>query len=114
MEPLPKIFSPAPGQFFGYVTLPQTETGKHTIEGIWTGPKGTVVQHSRDDVNYPQAGGRTAAVWLRFTKEGTIWNPLSVQNPDDQDHLEYDGPWKIEIRWDDRTFARAQFQIHCQ
>ena len=102
------------GTIYGYMTLPQAQSGKHTIEGIWVGPQGTVVQHSRDEINFPPPGRRTAAVWLRFTKEGRIWNPLSVQNSSDQDRLLYDGPWKIEVRWDDRTFARSTFKIHCQ
>jgi len=102
------------GTIYGYVTLPQAQTGKHTIEGIWIGPQETVIQHSRAEIEYPPPGQRTAAVWLRFTKEGTVWNPFAIQNSADRDRLLYDGPWKMEVRWDNQTFARSNFKIHCQ
>ena len=111
---VPQDTFPCSGKIYGYLTFPHTQTGKHTLEGIWIGPKGNIVQHSQDQVDYPPPGSRTAAVWLEFTKEGTIWNPLSIQNSADQDHLLYDGKWKIEVRWDDQEFARSNFQIHCQ
>ena len=102
------------GTIHGYLTFPQAEIGKHILEGIWTGPNGRVVQHSRDELNYIPPGSRTAEVWLRFTKEGgRLWNPVSVQDPGDEDRALYDGPWKMEVRWDDRTIARSTFQIHC-
>lgn len=102
------------GSIHGYLTFPKSEMGKHVLEGIWIGPKGLVVQHSRDDVNYPPPGHRTAAIWLQFTKEGGhIWNPLSVQAPEDSDRMAYDGPWKVKVRWDDQEVAQSEFQVHC-
>jgi hypothetical protein len=101
------------GTIHGYVTLPKAAIGKHDLEGIWTGPKGTVIQHSHDEVNYAPPGSRIAEIWLRFTKEGWVWNPLSVQDQGDEDRALYDGAWKLEVRWDNRPFARSVFQIHC-
>jgi len=102
------------GTIYGYLTLPQAEIGHHILEGIWTGPQGRTIQHSRDEINYPPPGHRTAAVWLQFTKEGRrLWNPVSVQDPGDEDRALYDGSWKIEVRWDDRMVARSTFQIRC-
>src|ERR1700733_1608818 len=47
------------GPIHGYITLPAKTVGKHSLEGIWTGPKGTVVQHSQSEVNFPSPGRRT-------------------------------------------------------
>lgn len=111
----PQDTFPCSGTIYGYLTLPQPEIGHHTLESIWTGPQGRTVQHSRDELNLPPPGRRTAAVWLRFTKEGgRLWNPVSVQDAGDEDRAPYDGSWKMEVRWDDRTVARSVFQIHCQ
>jgi hypothetical protein len=106
---------PCSGPIHGYVTLPQESSGKHVLEGVWVGPKGTVVRHSRDELTFSDSGSRTAEVWLRFTKEGGhLWNPVSVQAPGDEDRQLYDGPWKLEVRWDDRTIVRSDFTIQCR
>jgi hypothetical protein len=102
------------GTIHGYVTLSKAAIGKHVLEGIWTGPKGTIIQHTRDELNFSPPGSRITEIWLRFTKEGgRLWNPISVQDPGDEDRALYDGSWTIEVRWDDRAFARSVFQIHC-
>jgi hypothetical protein len=102
------------GTIHGYVIFPKASIGKHVLEGIWTGPKGTIIQHSRDELNFSPPGSRIAEIWLRFTKEGgRLWNPISVQDPGDEDRALYDGSWKIEVRWDGRTYTQSVFQIHC-
>lgn len=102
------------GTIHAYLTLRQAEIGSHVLEGIWVGPDGRVVQHSRDELNFPPPGYRTVSVWLAFTKEGRrLWNPVSVQDPGDEDRALYDGSWKIEVRWDDRTLARSVFKVQC-
>jgi hypothetical protein len=111
----PQNTFPCSGLIYGYVTLPQKARGQHILEGIWTGPKGTIVQHSRDEVRFPDLGSRAADVWLRFTDEGGhLWNPLSVSAPADENGLAYDGAWKVEVRWDERTIARSDFTIQCR
>jgi hypothetical protein len=102
------------GTIYGYLTFPQTQIGKHVLEGIWTGPKGQVIQQSRNEVDYASPGSRTAFVWLSFSKEGrSLWNPLSIQHAGDEDWLLYDGKWEIEVRWDDHSLAHSAFQVHC-
>ena len=106
---------PCSGPIHGYVTLPQEASGKHILEGVWIGPKGTVARHSRDELTFSDSGSRTAEVWLRFTKEGGhLWNPAAVEAPGDEDRQIYDGPWGIEVRWDGRTIARSTFTIQCR
>ncbi len=102
------------GIIHGYLTLPQAAIGEHVLEAIWIGPKGQVIQHSRDEINFVPPGRRTATVWLKFSSEpGGIWNPFTIQKPSDLDHVAYDGAWKIEVRWDERLFAQSAFQVHC-
>lgn len=97
----------------GYLTLPHPQTGLHHLDGIWIGPHGTVVRHSHDDLNFATPA-RTASIWLQFSKEGgSFWNPLSLQSADDEARLRFDGPWKVEVRWDDRVVAQSAFQVHC-
>src|SRR5258708_5447897 len=57
------------GIIHGYLTLPHAAIGKHTLEAIWIGPKGQVIQHSRDEINFAPPGRRTAMVWLKFSSE---------------------------------------------
>ena len=101
------------GTIHGYVVLSQAFSGPHTLEGIWIGPHGTVVRHSRDELVFAAPGQRTAEVWLRFTKEGYLWNPLSVQSLEDEDRAAYDGSWKVNILWDGIEVAQSRFQMHC-
>jgi len=101
------------GTIHGYLTFPQKVIGKHMLESIWTGPKGVIVQHARNEVNYPSPGRQTTDVWLRFTPEGLLWNPLSVQDAGDADRAVYDGSWKIQVLWDGRTLTQSHFQVHC-
>jgi hypothetical protein len=102
------------GIIHGYLTFPKTVVGKHVLEAIWTGPHGKVVQHSRDEINYAPPGHRTATIWLKFSQEdGGIWNPFAIQKPTDLDHAAYDGPWTLEVRWDEKPFTQSAFQVHC-
>ena len=111
----PQDTFPCTGPIHGYVTLPSKVTGKHVLEGIWTGPKNTVVRHSRDELTFPANGSRCAEVWLRFSeKGGHLWNPLSVEASGDEEGAAYNGLWKVEVRWDDRTIARSDFTIQCR
>ena len=102
------------GTIHGFLTLRQPQVGSHLLEAIWTGPSGRVIEHSRDELTYPAPGGRTAAVRLEFIKEGKrIWNPVSVQDPGDEDRALYDGSWRVEVRWDHQTLARSTFEVRC-
>lgn len=99
---------------YGYLTLPKEEVGQHIVEAIWIGPRGTIVQHSRDEVDFLLPGRRTASVWLKFPPdERSLWNPFSIQNPPDSNHLAYDGLWKVEVRWDNQVFTRSAFKVQC-
>ncbi len=103
------------GPIHGYVTLPQRVSGKHVLEGIWTGPKGNVVRHSQDEIDFPAPGSRTAVVWFRFENEqGSFFNPLSLNTAADEDGLVYNGPWKVEVRWDHQTIAQSEFKVQCR
>jgi len=97
----------------GYITLPEKAFGKHILEGIWTGPKGTVIQHSQDEVNFPASGRRSAEIWLRYNKSGPLWDPLSIQDSGEGDRTIYHGPWKIEVLWDGRRLAQESFEMYC-
>ena len=101
------------GPIHGYITLPEKAVGKHILEGIWTGPHGKVIQHSRNEVIFPASGRRTAEIWLQFTQEHLFRNPFSVQDPGDADRALYDGTWNVVLRWDDRLIAQSAFQIRC-
>jgi hypothetical protein len=101
------------GKVFAYLTFPKAQTGKHVMEGIWVGPHGDVVRQSRDEVDFPPPGRRTAVLWLEFGKAGSIWDPTSFGGPDDADRRAYDGRWEIQVRWDDHEFARKPFTVSC-
>ena len=100
---------------YAFLTFPKPYSGRHTLEGVWFGPQGDVVQHSMEQVVGPATGQRTAYIWMTFSNSNSgMWHPFSVGDPQDSNRATYDGKWHVEVRWDDQTFTRASFDVKCQ
>ena len=99
------------GKIHGYIRLPRKYEGKHLLEGLWTAPTGKMIDHSRTQVDFPPPGRSTAYVWLAFPTRAA----LGTLNPEaDKERLSYNGPWQVEVRWDEQLLVRSSFTVHCQ
>lgn len=101
------------GTIYVYLTFPQAQRGKHTLEGIWVGPQGDVVRRSRVEVDIPPPGRRTAVLWLEFDKPGSMWDAFSLHGPGEANREAYGGRWEVQVRWDEREFTRSKFSVDC-
>lgn len=109
----PETVFPCAGTIYAQLTFPATETGKHALEGIWVGPDGKVLRHSRDPVEFPSQGGRTALLWFQFSDGGSMWDPLSLRGAGEGARRAYEGRWQVRALWDGRTFTQSEFTVHC-
>ena len=98
------------GKIHGYVRLPKPQSGPHLLEGLWSLPSGRVLLHSRNTVDFPPPGRSTAYVWLAFPER----TAFQLTPAADQERLSYNGPWQLDVRWDQRPLLHSTFTVHCQ
>ena len=96
-----------------YITFPEAIEGKHLLEGVLKDSKGTPLEHTRVNLNYPPPGRRTATLWLQFdTKSDGLLG--SVRSGDIKSKPNtYNGMWELEILFDGDVVGRSRFQVGC-
>jgi hypothetical protein len=98
------------GKIHGYIRLPGPISGKHTLEGVWTGADGKVKDQGRSTIDFPAPGESTAYIWLEFPSKGFLG---SLNPSGDLERLSYNGTWQVEARLDDKPLLSRKFTVHC-
>jgi hypothetical protein len=99
------------GTIHGYLVLPKTAVGKHTLEGVWTKPNGNIASHSSSELDFAPPGRSTAYVWFAFPERSML--PGAMDPTQDQERLSYNGQWRLDVRWDDQPLLQSTFTVRC-
>jgi hypothetical protein len=98
------------GKVHGYIRLKNRQSDEHVLESRWISPTGKVAADSQTKVNFERPGS-TAYVWFAFPESSNL-----LGGPDpalDQDRLSFNGPWQVEIRWDNKVILTKSFKVQC-
>lgn len=95
------------GTVNGFLTLPQPVVGRHTIEGIWIRPDGTVQEHSQAPLEFSPPGRQTAKLWLSFSSGGIL------SSTGDEDTSGFNGDWTVLVKWDNQELIQEKFKVKC-
>jgi len=101
------------GSIYGYLTLAESATGKHEMEGIWIMPSGKEKEHSKSTVDFGAEPSRTAQLWLGFQPETPGLSALMGSIPKPVSEPLYDGQWRLVVLWDHQILAKTSFQVKC-
>src|SRR5882672_10190011 len=98
----------------GFLTLPNRETGHHTMQTRWIMPNGTVKENVNISLDFDPPGRQTAHIWLQFREKGDgfLGSLSSLSGPSDGTSP-YNGIWQVEVKWDDKPAVQSNFRVRC-
>jgi hypothetical protein len=102
------------GTIHGYLVLPETAVGVHTLGAIWVMPNGAINKDVKIPIQYAPPGRRTAYVWFQFDdrSDGLLGGVRGSPSRDIANNP-FNGQWEVQVRWDDKLLTQQKFKVKC-
>jgi hypothetical protein len=98
------------GTIHGYIRLARREAGEHLLESRWIAPNHKIEAETKTTVDFRPARS-TAYVWFLFPESSGIFGAPDPSY--DQKQMTLNGPWHLEVKWDNASLIQSDFKVHC-